>query len=163
MQIEKLNDDKLKVVLNKKDLKENDIDLNTFMANSLDSQELFLDILDIAEEKFNFYVDDSKLLIESISLANDIFIFTITKVNENISTNTSINNIYCFNSFDHLADALKLINLSINKIYTYNNRFYLILDKDNDLNYILNEFSDYKISSDYLENIFIEHGTLYKN
>lgn len=163
MQIEKLNDDKLKVVLNKKDLKENDIDLNTFMANSLDSQELFLDILDIAEEKFNFYVDDSKLLIESISLANDIFIFTITKVNENISTNTSINNIYCFNSFDHLADALKLINLSINKIYTYNNRFYLILDKDNDLNYILNEFSDYKFSSDYLENIFIEHGTLYKN
>ena len=163
MQIEKLNDDKLKVVLNKKDLKENDIDLNTFMANSLDSQELFLDILDIAEEKFNFYVDDSKLLIESISLANDIFIFTITKVNENISTNTSINNIYCFNSFDHLADTLKLINLSINKIYTYNNRFYLILDKDNDLNYILNEFSDYKFSSDYLENIFIEHGTLYKN
>ena len=162
MQIEKLNDDKLKVVLNKKDLKENDIDLNTFMANSLDSQELFLDILDIAEEKFNFYVDDSKLLIESINLANDIFIFTITKVNENISTNTSINNIYCFNSFDHLADALKLINLSINKIYTYNNRFYLILDKDNDSNYILNEFSDYKISSDYLENIFIEHGTLYK-
>lgn len=162
MQIEKLNDDKLKVVLNKKDLKENDIDLNTFMANSLDSQELFLDILDIAEEKFNFYVDDSKLLIESISLANDIFIFTITKVNENISTNTSINNIYCFNSFDHLADALKLINLSINKIYTYNNRFYLIFDKDNDSNYILNEFSDYKISSDYLENIFIEHGTLYK-
>ena len=162
MQIEKLNDDKLKVVLNKKDLKENDIDLNTFMANSLDSQELFLDILDIAEEKFNFYVDDSKLLIESISLANDIFIFTITKVNENISTNTSINNIYCFNSFDHLADALKLINLSINKIYTYNNRFYFILDKDNDSNYILNEFSDYKISSDYLENIFIEHGTLYK-
>ena len=162
MQIEKLNDDKLKVVLNKKDLKENDIDLNTFMANSLDSQELFLDILDIAEEKFNFYVDDSKLLIESISLANDIFIFTITKVNENISTNTSINNIYCFNSFDHLADALKLINLSINKIYTYNNRFYLILYKDNDSNYILNEFSDYKISSDYLENIFIEHGTLYK-
>ena len=162
MQIEKLNDDKLKVVLNKNDLKENDIDLNTFMANSLDSQELFLDILDIAEEKFNFYVDDSKLLIESISLANDIFIFTITKVNENISTNTSINNIYCFNSFDHLADTLKLINLSINKIYTYNNRFYLILDKDNDSNYILNEFSDYKISSDYLENIFIEHGTLYK-
>ena len=163
MQIEKLNDDKLKVVLNKKDLKENDIDLNTFMANSLDSQELFLDILDIAEEKFNFYVDDSKLLIESINLANDIFIFTITKVNENISNSTSINNIYCFNSFDHLADALKLINLSINKIYTYNNRFYLILDKDNDLNYILNEFSDYKFSSDYLENIFIEHGTLYKN
>lgn len=162
MQIKKLNNNKLKVVLSKKDLKENDIDLNTFMANSLDSQELFLDILDIAEEKFNFYVDDSKLLIESISLANDIFIFTITKVNENISTSTSINNIYCFDSFDHLADALKLINLSINKIYTYNNRFYLILDKDNDLNYILNEFSDYKISSDYLENIFIEHGTLYK-
>ena len=50
MQIEKINNNKLKVILNIDDLEENNIDLNTFMANSLESQELFLDILDLAEE-----------------------------------------------------------------------------------------------------------------
>ena len=74
MQIEKVNKNKLKVILNTNDLKENHIDLNTFMANSLESQELFLDILDLAEEEFGFYVDNSKLVIESVSLANNIFI-----------------------------------------------------------------------------------------
>ena len=79
MQIEKINNNKLKVILNIDDLEENNIDLNTFMANSLESQELFLDILDLAEEEFNFKVDNSKLIIECISLSNHIFIFTITK------------------------------------------------------------------------------------
>ena len=64
MQIEKINNNKLKVILNIDDLEENNIDLNTFMANSLESQELFLDILDLAEEEFNFKVDNSKLIIE---------------------------------------------------------------------------------------------------
>ena len=92
MQIEKINKNKLKVILNTSDLEENNIDLNNFMANSLESQELFLDILDLAEEKFNFYVHDSKLVIESISLANNIFIFTITLNIINI-----INNPYLLN------------------------------------------------------------------
>ena len=158
MQIEKVNKNKLKVILNTNDLKENHIDLNTFMANSLESQELFLDILDLAEEEFGFYVDNSKLVIESVSLANNIFIFTITKLSEHKHT-ISQNYIYSFNTFDQIASIFPFIDKnSFSNIYTYNNKFYLIIDKDNKLNTILEEFSNSKIDSYYLENILLEHG-----
>lgn len=158
MQIEKVNKNKLKVILNTNDLKENHIDLNTFMANSLESQELFLDILDLAEEEFGFYVDNSKLVIESVSLANNIFIFTITKLSEHKHT-ISQNYIYSFNTFDQIASIFPFIDKnSFSNIYTYNNKFYLIIDKNNKVNTILEEFSNSKIDSDYLENILLEHG-----
>ena len=158
MQIEKVNNNKLKVILNTNDLEANNIDLNTFMANSLESQELFLDILDLAEEEFNFYVDNSKLVIESISLSNNIFVFTITKLSEHKETISS-NYIYCFNTFDQLASVFSLLNKkTFLNIYTYNDKFYLIINKDNKLNAILEEFSNFKINSPHLENILIEHG-----
>ena len=159
MQIEKVNSNKLKVILNANDLKENHIDLNSFMANSLESQELFLDILDLAEEEFNFYVDNSKLIVESVSLANNIFIFTITKMSEHKEDNLSINTIYCFNDFDQLASVISFLDKkNLLNIFTYNNKFYLIINKNDKLGMILEEFSDSKINSPYLENILIEHG-----
>lgn len=161
MQIEKLNNDKLKVILNANDLKENDIDLNTFMANSLESQELFLDILDLAEEEFNFYVNDSKLVIEAISLANNIFIFTITKLSD-CKNSTSENFIYCFDNFNQLANIFHLLDFSSVHLYTYNNKFYLIINKNNKMNLILDEFSISKTDYEFLENILFEHGFLYK-
>lgn len=158
MQIEKLNNNKLKVILSANDLEENNIDLNTFMANSLESQELFFDILDMAEEKFNFYVDNSKLVIESVSLANNIFIFTITKLSE-YKNKDSQNYIYCFNHFDQLASIFSFIKKkTFSSIYTYNDKFYLIIDKNDKLNTILEEFSNSKIDSSYLENILMEYG-----
>lgn len=158
MQIEKVNNNKLKVILSANDLEENNIDLNTFMANSLESQELFLDILDVAEEQFNFYVDNSKLVVEAVSLANNIFIFTITKLAEHKNLGSQ-NYIYCFDNFDQIASIFSLIsNQTSFNIYTYKDKFYLIIDKDNTLNTILEEFSNSKISSSYLENVLIEHG-----
>ena len=154
MQIEKINNNKLKVVLNINDLEENNIDLNNFMANSLQSQELFLDILDLAEEQFNFYVHDSKLIIESISLANNIFVFTITKLNET-TDNNSANYIYCFENFDDIANILEYINP--NNLFKYNDKYYLISNNEN-VNSIIDEFSYQKINSNYLEIILIEHA-----
>lgn len=159
MQIEKVNNNKLKVTLSSNDLKECNIDLNTFMANSLESQDLFLDILDLAEEKFNFYVDNSKLVIESISLANNIFIFTITKLAD-FKTTDSQNYIYCFDNFDQFSDLLSSINQNnFAHLYTYQNKFYLIINKNNKMCSVIDEFSNYKFNSDSLENVLIEHGT----
>lgn len=158
MQIEKINNNKLKVILNTRDLEKKHIDLNTFMSNSLESQELFLDILDLAEEEFNFYVDNSKLIVESISLANNIFIFTITKLNT-LQDIYSDNYIYCFDNFNHFYQLFSLFKEK-NKfnIYTYNNQYYLVVNKTDSYNDIINEFCTQKISSYYLESILIEHG-----
>lgn len=154
MQIEKINNNKLKVILDLEDLENNNIDLNSFMSNSLESQELFLDILDLAEKDLNFYTNNSKLIIESISLANNIFIFTITKQN-NMRIPSTSNYIYCFKTFDDICNILAYID--INNLYLYNNTYYLISDSNNQNNALLEEFSYKKISSDYLEDILVEY------
>ena len=154
MQIEKINNNKLKVVLDLADLENNNIDINTFMSNSLESQELFLNILDLAEKDLNFYTNNSKLIVESICLGNNIFIFTITKQND-IKAHFNSKYIYCFKSFNDIYNILSYID--INNLYSYNNIYYLISDSSNKENSILDEFSYKKISSDYLEDILVEH------
>lgn len=161
MQIEKVNNYKIKVILNTNDLKENNIDLNTFMANSLESQELFLNILDLAEEEFDFYVDNSKLVIECISLSNHIFIFTITKLLDSKNSDSE-NSIYCFDDFDQLSSIFQFTkNLDSFKIYTYNKKFYLIINTSHQLSSIMDEFCSSKISSDNLYSILNEYGEKY--
>ncbi len=45
MRIEKLNDNKITIFLNLDDLREKNINPHDFMSNSLESQDLFLDML----------------------------------------------------------------------------------------------------------------------
>lgn len=159
MQIEKINNHKLKVVLSATDLEKNNIDVNHFMANSLESQELFLDILDLAEEEFNFYVDNSKLVVEAISLANNIFIFTITKLSD-LKETSSTNSIYCFSDFNELYQALSALPHKHSlKVYTYDDQFYCISHKTDIVSDILNEFCTQKLCSGDVEQILAEHGT----
>lgn len=158
MQIEKINNHKLKVILSATDLEENHIDVNHFMANSLESQELFLDILDLAEEEFNFYVDNSKLVIESISLANNLFIFTITKLGESIE-NDSEHYIYQFQDFNELYQALTSLPAGQKLLlYTYEQQYYLICHQHNHIGDLLNEFCTQKLCSEAIEQVLKEHG-----
>lgn len=155
MQIEKINNNKIKVVININDLEENHIDVNTFMSNSLEHQDLFLNILDLAEEKFDFYVNNSKLSIESISISNNIFIFTITKISMTyISDHNSI--IYCFDNFDSIYNIYSYINSE--KLYLFNNKFYLVVPNTYKYISIIEEFSNKKIELPFLESILIEHN-----
>ena len=110
MQIEKINNDKIQVIINIADLENNNIDVNAFMSNSIEHQGIFLDILDMAEKKFDFYVSNEKLAIESVSIANNIFIFTITRLSSYYNSN-STNTIYCFNSFDDIFNIISYINI----------------------------------------------------
>ena len=63
MQIEKLNENKIRIILNLDDLKENNIDLHSFMASSIETQDLFYDMLDKAEKEVGFDTKDYKLMI----------------------------------------------------------------------------------------------------
>ena len=58
VQIKKINNDKLKVILSSNDLDEKNIDVNSFLANSLESQDLFFEILDLAEEQYDFNIEN---------------------------------------------------------------------------------------------------------
>ena len=68
MKIEKLNENKIRITLNLEDLNERDIDFHSFMSNSIESQSIFLDMLDKADREVGFNTDDCRIMIEALAL-----------------------------------------------------------------------------------------------
>lgn len=152
MKIEKLNEDKIRIILNLDDLKEKDIDFHTFMSNSIESQEIFLDMLDEAEKEVGFVTDDYKIMIEALAMTNGSFVLTVTRLPEEKEKvtykkkklnfkrkNSSINSstaIYSFESFDAFCEFCKFLNNNALKyfdsfsnsssLYEYNSSYYLV-------------------------------------
>lgn len=80
MKFEKINDDKIKVILNISDLSTQNIDFHSFMANPLSSQDFFSSILDTAKKETGFITKDYNIRIEILSLSNIDFIITLTRI-----------------------------------------------------------------------------------
>ncbi len=68
MKIEKLNENKIRVFLSIDDLNERDIDYHSFMSNSIESQSIYLDMLNKAEEEVGFDTNNCKIMIEALAL-----------------------------------------------------------------------------------------------
>ena len=157
MKIEKLNENKIRITFDIHDLAEKDVDFHSFMSNPIESQNLFLNMLEQAEKEVGFETKDCKILIEAIATSDGRFVVTVTKVlpessNLNIyprkkikirrKTN-SINYANCtifeFANFDDFYDfctslqsnIVSVINKEIgkSKLYYYNSKYYLIVDK----------------------------------
>lgn len=164
MQIKKINDDKLKIILSSNDLDEKNVDIDSFLANPIESQNLFFEILDLAEEKYNFDIEDNKAIIETISLDNNIFILTITKVSSNYKACNSNTKVYCFENINELLNLYSFINknnLTIPKfeIYKFLSKYYIILNEKNvDFENVLLEFSHLQNNSSYILDIFKEYA-----
>ena len=79
MKIEKLTENKIRVIVNSEDLKKNNLDYQTIMEKPIESQKLFLEMLLKAEKEVGFYTEGYKLLVEAFSSSDGIFVFTITK------------------------------------------------------------------------------------
>ncbi len=158
MKIEKLNDNKIRITLNMEDLTERNIDFHSFMSNSIESQDIFLDMLDKAEKEVGFYTDDCRIMIEALALKNGHFIFTITKFDYMDEKNSqkkktlhirrkspSVNltkTIYSFESFDSFCDFCTFLKDTLNEenisnfaksadLYEYNSNYYLIFSDIN--------------------------------
>lgn len=161
MKFEKLNENKIKIIVSMKDLEDKDISLHDFMSNSIESQELFLDLLEEAEEKVGFKTSNCKIRVEAFAMTDKDFILTITKVLPDIAKKQSnptlrkklkvkrkINNIesskdliYKFNTFDDYCNFTEyLINNNLTdasklaksiQLYAYNNLYYLVFHNMN--------------------------------
>ena len=68
MKIEKLDENKIRITLNMDDLNERDIDYHTFMSNSIETQSIFIDMLNTAEKEVGFNTDDCRIMIEALAL-----------------------------------------------------------------------------------------------
>ncbi len=92
MKIEKITENKIRIIIKKEDLKDSSIDLHTIMTKAVESQGLFLEILDRAKKECGFETDGHKLLIEAFSSQDESMVFTITKFeikNDDVPTNSS--------------------------------------------------------------------------
>ena len=154
MQFEKINDDKIRIIFNLQDLKEKNIDYHDFMANSIATQSIFLDMLSQAEKEIGFVTSNYQLMIEALAASDGSFVLTVTRTKEekkqtikklkatpkpkllpldkNIPTL-----IYKFDDFDNFYDLCNFIIIQdLNKVtktfnkailYSYNDNIYLLL------------------------------------
>lgn len=155
MKIEKLTENKIRIILKRDDFKDKKININEIFLTTSESQKLFLEILNKAEKEVDFDTTGHKLLIEAYSETSDIFIFTITKYLEkeiteeknnkkilSIRKRTQIFNasalIYKFCDFESFCEFCDFIhnnhNINTQKLYKssilylYNNTYYLTID-----------------------------------
>lgn len=177
MKIEKITENKIRIVVNLDELSNNNIDFKNFMISNIESQKFFLDILNRAEKEFGFYTKDCKLLIEAFSSLDDFFVFTITRFHANkkkkqkyklnYKKNIQVlkNPIYKFSSFEEfcgLCFALNNSNLPLTNIakkislYLYNNTYYLVLI-DLNLSYI-NFKRLFSIFSEFAQKVKSHYG-----
>ena len=154
MKIEKINDNKIKITLTFEELESRKISLSDIEKDTSKAKELFLNLIEESNLDEDFVIDDSHLFIEACSDNNNLFIVTITKIdnipelkkysilenNRSISTNNKQNkitrykvesNIYSFDTMDNILELCsksKLENLYFgkNSLYKYKDIYFLI-------------------------------------
>lgn len=159
MRFEKLNENKIRITLTNKDLEKKNIDFHVFMANPIESQELFFDMLDEAEKKMGFVTKDYQIRLEAMQIAGGDFVLTVTRSlpetqklpekkkihirRKNLNNFNNTNAIYCFNNFDDFcafsnfinSNSISYTNIAKNlSLYEYKDNYYLCISKIN-LNY----------------------------
>lgn len=157
MKIEKLTENKIRVIVSSEDLKNNNLDYQTIMEKPIESQKLFLEMLLKAEKEVGFYTEGCKLLVEAFSSSDGLFVFTITKYVEKTVTPSikpkvktkkkvkevnpkSTTSIYQFSSFEEFCEFCTAIHNTTCQskqlaksiaLYLFNNTYYLILSNIN--------------------------------
>lgn len=82
MKFEKLSANKIRITLTASDLKDKDIDSHDFMSNPLETQDLFLDILEEAKEKVGFNTTDYRVKIEALAMIDGDFVVNVTRMSD---------------------------------------------------------------------------------
>ncbi len=175
MKIEKLTEDKIRIIVNPSDLELENLDMKSIMTKAIERQGFFVHMLEKAKDEVGFNTDGCKLLIEAFSSSDDILVFTITKYSERESSkNVDFNRklkvkrkclnttnkeaIYKLRSFDEFCDFCECIakeykfdikKLSKNTyLYLYNNTYYLLMKNINIDDKAIKNF--YSIASEFL-------------
>lgn len=171
MRFEKLNENKIRITLTNQDLIKKNIDFHSFMANPIESQDLFFDMLDTAEKEIGFITRNYQIRIEALQVSNGDFILIITrslpetkkclkrkklhiKRKNNNFKNTDA--LYCFSCFDDFCEFslflnnhhIKISNIAKNiSLYEFNSKFYLSFSNINlastDLNMVFSSITEF--------------------
>lgn len=153
MKVEKINNNKVKITLTFEELEKREIDIKDIEKNSELAKNLFVDIIEESNIDEDFEFEDAQLLIEACSDNNNLFIVTITKIDNfpdlkkysllekqvknKKNTKSKVTNykvdsfIYSFKSIDDIlslcedAKSEKLF-FGRNSLYKYNDNYFII-------------------------------------
>ena len=79
MKIERLTENKIRIIINSSDFNLDSLDAKTIMASAVERSGFFTYILEKAKDEVGFNTDGCRLLIEAFSTSDDVLVFTITK------------------------------------------------------------------------------------
>ena len=80
MVIEKIKENKFKILLSLKDLEEENINIHSFMASNMENQEILKKILIKLKTDYNFFIDCKNLLVDTFYVCNRDFIMIISSL-----------------------------------------------------------------------------------
>ena len=189
MKIEKLTDNKIRIIVNIDELSEN-IDLKNLIKSDNESFALFQNLLKEAEKQVGFTVQGCRLLVEAFSTSEGMIVFTLTKykidseqsnkklkIKRKSLNNFHKNAIYKFENFEEFCNFctyctktplsnLKQFAKNIS-LYEYNNLYYLVFSDifetykfSNLFNTTIAEFSSLTSTSLVFKSNLIEHGNV---
>lgn len=187
MKIEKLTDNKIRIIINLLDVELKNINIHHLKTMKLEEQSFFIKLLEKAKKEIGFETDGCKLLIETFASNEEFLVFTITKyisfekkkpiAKRKIPCTSETNLIYIFNDFEEFCMFCSCINKfknfnskllsKSNDLYNYQDTYYLIIKNiyNTSLNKVLfssviSEFSEPISFSDAFENKLIEYGNI---
>ena len=136
MIVEKINNNKAKIILTFNELKFRKITLSEIQQNKNKAHDFFIKLIEDSNLNESFLTEESTLFIEA-STCNDSFIVIITKVT--VTDNYNFNKVtssYKIDSnifeFDNLTNLLRVITilpsvkLNDTALYYYNKKYFLI-------------------------------------
>lgn len=155
MKIEKLNENKIKITFNSEYLQSNHLSVHSFMSNSIESQALFSDLLDMAEKEVGFVTENYKIAIEALTQNKDNFTLIVSRFLEKPkkSLKTRLRTTRKLSSFENSTSLYKFDNLEI--FFEFSK---YIFEKNPDIFVILNEKNSLYF---YKESYFLAIDRLY--
>lgn len=141
MRIEKLSNNKLKVIFSIKELEKEDIDYQAFMSGSSKCENIISNLLYVAKDELDFDTYNCNVEIETLEVTQGNFVITITKSEKRLNRlkakrkqgNVKQHScIYEFCSFDNYLEFTNFLAknfFTLYDIFQKNSELYHLLDK----------------------------------
>lgn len=174
MRIERVNENKIKVFINREDVRAWNVNIKKLTENTPEAQDMFWFAMKQAEQDVNFVADGAQLLVEAIpSATSDGFIMMISKIQDEAEFNEAAARgtrarirpsdvrvkkksklalpvyIYRFEDFEDVCVAARITAVRFygrSALYKYGEQFYLYLMP-------FDNFSFFEV-----ENILLDHA-----
>ena len=118
MKIEKLTENKIRIILKSADLKVEHIDVKAIMTKNTENQDFFFDLLEMAKAEVGFDAEGCKVLIEAFSPSDENVVFTITKY-PSIEKKKSTQKLKIKKKVKKLQEQIKLGKITTQEAHKY--------------------------------------------